>query len=219
LGTSNAYLLKAECGYVLVDAGNKGREKHFFAVLEQHHISPQDICLIFITHVHFDHIGGLEAIQARTQAPVMVHALERNFLEEGIVTIPRGTMALTRLTSRLGKRLASRLQFSPCKVDYVVDEDQSLSEFGLAAQVVQTPGHTTSSISILTAAGDAFVGDLCHNAFPFGLGPIFPPFADDVPALYASWRRLLALNVQTIYPGHSAPFPVEALRAKLPRNS
>jgi len=50
------------------------------------------------------------------------------------------------------------------------------------------------------------------NQVPFGLGPIFPPFADDVPELYRSWRRLLDAGVTRLYPGHGAPFPASRLR-------
>ena len=55
---------------------------------------------------------------------------------------------------------------------------------------------------------------LCHNGFRSG-GPIFPPFADDVPALLESWRDLLKRHPRTLYPGHGTPFDVALLRAKL----
>ena len=60
------------------------------------------------------------------------------------------------------------------------------------------------SLSVLLPDGSAFVGDLAFNVFPWG-GPIFPPFADNVPRLLESWKLLLARGITTIYPGHGKP--------------
>jgi hydroxyacylglutathione hydrolase len=62
LGTSNTYLIQGDDGCVLVDAGNPHQEKRFFRLLGQYGLRPEDIRLIVVTHVHFDHVGSLSAI-------------------------------------------------------------------------------------------------------------------------------------------------------------
>src|SRR5260221_4506713 len=80
-------------------------------------------------------------------------------------------------------------------------------------RIVHTPGHSIGSVTVLLDSGAAYIGDLCYNAFPFHMGPIRPLYADDVPVLYASWRKLLATNATRLYPAHGQPFAVGALRA------
>lgn len=53
---TNAYLLQNADGYVLVDAGY-GRE--LFNNLNSLNVDPKEIKVIFLTHMHGDHVGGL----------------------------------------------------------------------------------------------------------------------------------------------------------------
>lgn len=78
-----------------------------------------------------------------------------------------------------------------------------------------TPGHTPGSISVLLDTGDAFAGCMTHNNPPFRLKPGLPIFAEDLPRLKESWKRLLEEGVKTIYPGHGNPFAAEEMRKAL----
>ncbi len=216
---SNAWLVPAGEGVVLVDAGVPGMAGRLFGALAQHGVRPEAIRLIVISHVHYDHVGSLRAVQARSGAPVMVHAVEKDLLAHGKVVVPGGTnlygVAATTLLKGMVRALPVRL--APCRAEHVVSGGESLADFGLEARVLHTPGHTAGSITVLCSNGDAVVGDLAVNHYPFGRGPIYPPFADDGQAVYASWRRLLEAGATRIYPGHGAPFPAGRLREKLAR--
>jgi glyoxylase-like metal-dependent hydrolase (beta-lactamase superfamily II) len=215
LGIANSYLLPAREGYVLIDAGSKGKEGRLFAVLARHGIAPRSIRLIVLTHTHFDHAGGLRAIQERCGAPVMVHAAEAGVIAEGRVVIPAGVYPHTRLFGAVARGLRGAFRFSPYQPEYAVADGQRLTAFGLDAYLLHTPGHSPGSICVVLDGGAAYIGDLCYNAFPFGLGPIHPLYADDLPALYTSWRKLVETPVTMLYPAHGRPFPAAALRARL----
>jgi glyoxylase-like metal-dependent hydrolase (beta-lactamase superfamily II) len=215
LGIANSYLLPARDGYVLIDAGSRGTAGRLFAALARHGITPAEIRLIVLTHTHFDHVGGLQAILERCGAPVMVHEAEVAWLAEGRVVIPRGVYPHTRVLSAVGRRLRAAFRFNPYRADYVVAGGQSLTPFGLEARLVHTPGHSPGSMTMLLESGAAYIGDLCYNAFPFGLGPIHPLYADDLPTLYASWRTLAETHATMLYPAHGRPFPASALRDRL----
>lgn len=215
MGTANSYLIRARDGYVVVDAGYPFTGFMFFRALRRNGIGVDEIKLVIVTHVHYDHVGKLKAI-AGERAPVMVQREGAHLLEQGRMVTPEGTNPYGRVVAALGRRVERILDFTPCKADYVVDEEASLEEFGLDAVAMHTPGHTADSMSVLLQSGEAFVGDTCFNVnYPFGHGgPIFPPFANDVDALYESWRKLMDAGVKRIYPGHGSPFGVERLRAK-----
>lgn len=209
----NAYLIPAQAGYVLIDTGDPGLTFLLFQALTRNGISPRQIKLIILTHTHFDHIGGLWAIQAQSGAPVMVHQAEAAVLAAGRVIIPPGVTPLTRMLSLLGQWVSRRFHFPGYQAEHIITtEELSLHDFGLAGRILHTPGHSPGSISILLDNGDAFTGDLCPNLFPRNFWSYFPPYADDVTTVYRSWDKLLSAPIKTLYPGHGQPFVVEMLR-------
>lgn len=221
LGVCNTYLIRGKDGYLLVDAGNSGREEVLFRFLKENSISPRDIRLIVITHAHYDHVGSLYAIRTRCECPVMVHQKEAQILEKGEIAIPPGTFAYTKMVSWIGKNASglpgyrSLLGFKAVRPDLVIGADTSLEEYGFDGTVMHTPGHTEGSVTVLLSGGEAFCGDLAMNYFPFGMGPIFPAFAGDVEMLYRSWATLLRAGAATFYPAHGEPFSSDRLKKKL----
>ncbi len=91
--------------------------------------------------------------------------------------------------------------------DVLLGDGDRLSEWGLDAAVLHTPGHTTGSISVLTAEGDLFCGDLLGNR---GDQPSLW-LTDDPVAAQASLERLKSLPIKMIYPGHGQPFTLAML--------
>ncbi|NJN96489.1 MAG: MBL fold metallo-hydrolase [Anaerolineales bacterium] len=215
LGTANAYLVPAQTGYVLIDTGDPGLTFLLFRALQRHQISPREIKLIILTHIHFDHIGGLWQVQAASGAPVMVHEIEAADLAAGRVIIPAGTYPITRRLSRLGQWIAGFCRFPGYRAEHLVrGAEQALHEFGLVGRIVHTPGHSPGSTSIILDNGDAFVSDLCPNTWYNRrfLHSHFPPYADDVAAVFRSWARLLDSPARMLYPGHGPAYRVEELR-------
>ncbi|MDY6836920.1 MAG: MBL fold metallo-hydrolase [Thermodesulfobacteriota bacterium] len=216
LGFSNAYLLRGKERTILVDAGSLQQEGAFVRNLERHGISAYDIALIVVTHAHFDHVGSLKAIQQHCQCPVAIHEEEARLVRQGAVVFPPGTNLFGKAASYLGKRLIkSFFRFPAMEPDIIISQDFSLEPFGILGNIISTKGHTEGSLSVLLASGEAFVGDLAANYLPFGLGPIFPPFAENVSDLLTSWRRVLALGARIICPGHGKPFKAEWLEKRL----
>lgn len=215
LGSANAYLVPAQDGYVLIDTGDPGLAFLLFRALERHQISPREIRLIIITHIHYDHIGGLWAVQAASGAKVMVHEAEAADLAAGRVVIPPGTYPITRLLGGAGRRLSRFFRFPGYHAEHVIGgEEQSLQEFGLEGRLLHTPGHSPGSMSVVLDNGAAFVGDLCPNTWynRFFLHTHFPPYADDVAAVFRSWARLLDTPARMLYPGHGPPYLMEELQ-------
>ncbi|MBR6538230.1 MAG: MBL fold metallo-hydrolase [Bacteroides sp.] len=55
----NAFLVETAGKQILFDAGNGGNNSQLLPELNKLGVTPEDIDLIFITHMHGDHIGGL----------------------------------------------------------------------------------------------------------------------------------------------------------------
>jgi len=109
---------------------------------------------------------------------------------------------LIRIIFKLFFRLRKSDRFKP---DLYIDEGYDFLGHGFDAKVLHIPGHSQGSIGILTARGDLFCGDLLANVAK----PEIWSIIDDAVAAHASVEKLKRLQINTVYPGHGQPFPME----------
>lgn len=213
LGITNTYLLPGDKGYILVDTGDLHREKEFKFVMKAEGVDPSEIKLIVITHAHFDHVGSLYGIKAMCNCPVLIHPHEAAILQSGKVVIPPGTNGIGKLASALGKAARPLYRFKPVNAEIKVEAEYNLKDFGLEAAVIPTPGHTPGSLSVLTADGQAIVGDLAMNFMPGANN--FPIFAELPELVYPAWKLLREKGAARLFPAHGRPIPIEKIEQQL----
>ncbi len=186
----------------------------FIRQLQATGLKPQDIQLIIITHGHWDHIGSAADIKELTGAKIAMHHREKDRLEELTQPPLKGVGAWGKFLSKtMAAAMTPFIHIRSAEVDIVLgDAAFSLDEYGIAGRIVSTPGHTTGSVSILLDSGEAIVGDMAMNSFPLRLSPGLPIFAENLPQLIESWRKLLEEGVKSIYPSHGGPFSPDIMR-------
>ncbi len=83
---------------------------------------------------------------------------------------------------------------------------QALAAIGVLGELVETPGHSDDSISLVLDDGSAFTGDLTR-----------PDMAgeENAAALTASWEKILRLHAQRIYAGHGGPMAAGEIETML----
>ncbi len=92
---------------------------------------------------------------------------------------------------------AAHVEATPA--DIILKDGDRLDDYGLAAQVVHTPGHTPGSTTLLLDNGVAFAGDLVSMT---GSPHLQRSYATDWRQLAESWERLQELAPALIYAGH-----------------
>ncbi len=209
VGSSNAYILRSPTATVLVDTGVSWRVRRLRASLASHGVSVPDITLIILTHCHYDHVGSLAKIRDESGAPVLVHEGEARYLREGRMPLPPGMNGPLRAVVATAVALFPHAGgYEAVAPDILVSGDYDLSPHGLRGVVVPTPGHTPGSVSVVLGPA-AVVGDLMYN---LGLRTVFPPFAEDIPAVLDSWAALMSLGCAEFHPGHGRPVDREWLQ-------
>lgn len=211
LGMTNSYLIKGENGYLLVDAGEPCKFKHFKKHLDHLGIDPHEIELIIITHAHYDHVGCLAQIKAMCDSLVIIHPHEARFIEKGRVIIPPGTNWLGKLFSVVGRWSKYLFSFEPVEAELLVDYEFDLTPYGVSGKIIPTPGHTPGSISVILDDGQGIVGDLAMNF----RGQNYPIFAEHPEQIYSSWKLIIEKGAKTIYPAHGRSFKASKLLEKI----
>jgi glyoxylase-like metal-dependent hydrolase (beta-lactamase superfamily II) len=202
MGHSNAYLISSNSGYILVDAGVKGKEKNIKEVLKKNNATLDDIELMIITHVHYDHVGSLKTLKSLTNAKVMVHRKAYESLASGISGFPIGTMKFSKVISKIANKF-TKGEFEGIEADILIDDTYDLRKFGINGEVIYTPGHTIGSICILVEDEHLICGDTFFNVFS---NSVYPPFANLEKELLKSWIRIKEKDPKLFYPGHGDVF-------------
>lgn len=83
MGMANAYLIEADDGLTLIDAGYPGKEAAVFGAIRGLGRSPDQLKHLIFTHGHPDHIGSAAAIVHETGARTYMHPLDIPMAESG----------------------------------------------------------------------------------------------------------------------------------------
>ncbi len=210
LGAVNCYLIETGTGFVLIDTGCASQRANLEKALASAGCRPGDLKLIVLTHGDFDHTGNAAPLRGKLGAPIAMHQGDAGMAERGDMFSNRQKgNALLRAISPLLFGFGRAERFVP---DLYVDDGDDLWAYGLAAQVVHTPGHSSGSIGVLATSGSCagparalFCGDLLENAGQ----PAYNSIMDDDAAAQASVEKLGGIAIGTVYPGHGQPFAWE----------
>ena len=154
---------------------------------------------VLLTHCHFDHVGGVSALQA-SGARVLCSEAEKPLI---------GTSA--DLFEMFG---APRLPF---KIDETFADGEEKELCGIRVKMLLTPGHTSGSACYLITAKDGgrylFTGD---TLFEDSIGRTDFP-TGDIGQMRTSLRKLSALKGDyPVYAGHNDPTTLDRERKHNP---
>lgn len=191
IGT-NCYLVASDAGNAaIVDPG--AEPERIAAALERHSLTPR---LILLTHGHFDHIGGAEALRQRYHIPLYVHAADAELLSDP--------------AKNGGKGLMGREVTAGC--DHLLVDGDRIPLDELEFQVIHTPGHTKGS-ACFSAEDALLTGD---TLFCRGIGRT-DLYGGSFPEIRRSLSRLAALEGdRRVFPGHGPATTLDAERAENP---
>ncbi len=200
---TNCYLLRGPQGCTLIDPGPPGVAAQVIAAATQAGVRPQEIRLILVTHGHLDHYGAAAEVKAWCGAPVAAPLGEDEFSRNRRNALPPAGTLRGSIVRWLFLLLSPLMPVRPLEMDVALEPDTDLAPYGIDGQIVSIPGHSPGSIGLITAEGDAFVGDLFVNYAV----PSEPLYLSDRAAWKISSEKIRRLEPRRVYVGHGEPFP------------
>jgi glyoxylase-like metal-dependent hydrolase (beta-lactamase superfamily II) len=178
------YLLRLGDKAALIDAGS-GRDhpqlrKHIAECLEPN----VQLEYLLLTHCHFDHAGGAQAVRDEYGCRIVAHELDAIYLESGD----------NRVTAAAwyGGRL------EPFAVDIRLQGKESTLSIGSGTvKAIHCPGHSPGSVAYTTEIDGQLIlfGQDIH-------GPIHSDLLSDEKQYLDSLARLLNLQADLLLEGH-----------------
>lgn len=202
--TVNCYLLKTDIGFVLIDTATASKRAAIEKALQSAGCKPGNLKLIILTHGDFDHCGNAAYLRHRFGTKVTMHEADSGMVERvNMFWNRKQPNFLVRILMGLFARLSDADRFKP---DFYIKEGDNLAEYRFDAEVIEIPGHSKGCIGLLTSDGDLFCGDLLANRGKPDVWSIM----DDRQAAQRSVKKLQGKIINTVYPGHGQPFPMQA---------
>ena len=207
-GRSNAYLVA--CGKInlLVDTGKSSSGNRLLKRLNALLPPGTGLDFLVLTHTHFDHCQNVTLLQKHYGGGsrngdgfrIIMHEREKYCAIKGFTPLPEGTNWLTKGIVKIGNHLnKKRFSYKPFIPDILTSLQTDMADSGCSVRLLETPGHSPGSLSVIIDDEIVIVGDAMFGIFP---NSVFPPFAENVAEMIKTWQRLLETGASLFLPGH-----------------
>ncbi|MBT8357930.1 MAG: MBL fold metallo-hydrolase [Desulfobacterales bacterium] len=178
------YLIVFGENAALVDAGcGQSLDKVIFNIKDCG-IGSGQMDYLLLTHCHFDHTGGAEALKNEFQCEIIAHELDAKYLEQGNDTVTAAAWYGSSL--------------KPFSIDRKLNGSREMIHLGQRnIEAIHVPGHSPGSVVYLTESEGKkvlFAQDV-H-------GPLDSSFMSNKKDYQTSLKRLVSLEADILCEGH-----------------
>jgi hydroxyacylglutathione hydrolase len=188
LHTNSYVVTDDETFSIIIDPGENP-----FEMME--YVRKRKVDYILLTHCHFDHIAGLTMVKDFTDASVVVHQSEAEWLLDP--SLNRSIETISPIVSEWP--------------DILLHGDELIQCGALTIKAIHTPGHSPGSTCFLLNGKYLFTGDTLLSGV---VGPTNIPFGDRDKLKSSIRSKLFCLPGEiSIYPGHGGNSTIEFERS------
>ncbi|TDM13143.1 MBL fold metallo-hydrolase [Macrococcus lamae] len=178
---TNCYLIESETEVLIIDPGAEPEK-----IINQIMVINKPVAAVLLTHAHFDHIGAVDEICNKYNAPLYIAEKEKYWLTDAEL-------------NGSGKFLSYGLPETIVKQHPKVIAKGHRTIKSFSFEVLETPGHSPGSLSFIFE-DFAIVGD---TLFKEGIGRTDLKDGNLQSLMHSITEVLFSLDEEmTVYPGH-----------------
>lgn len=195
-GNGNCYVIENGAGGILVDTGKREFANHVIAACKSYHVK-----LIVLTHAHFDHAENAARISNELGIPIGMNEKDCALIASNKNQALSAETFLGKIVLSVSLKDFSARSMQQFKPSILLNDGDSLVDYGIDAKIIALPGHTDGSIGVDVDNRHLLVGDALMNMFY----PTVSMLYHDKNAMLKSARKISGLGERTIYFGHGKP--------------
>lgn len=194
-GNVNCYIVTDNEKAILIDTGRKKYRNKILEKCREFHVG-----LIVLTHGHMDHCQNAAYLANALHIPIAMNKNDMNLIPDNRKQALFAKTFLGKIVLSVSLSSFEKDSLEVFEPIIYLENDDDLSEYGIAAKVVELPGHTKGSIGI-EADDNLFVGDALMNMFY----PTVSMLYADEQEMLSSAKYISKLGDKTIHFGHGKP--------------
>ncbi|MDJ0269633.1 MAG: MBL fold metallo-hydrolase [Aigarchaeota archaeon] len=214
IGHVNVFLIQNKNDeYTMVDAGFHSTSRELLSTIHDELGNSIRISRLIITHIHYDHYGGVNQVIARFSPSVMMHrremevinALSRAVSEEGVSWL-RLLGVQDIIMDKVLKIISQERKNIP-RPNQLINEGLSIESISGIWRIIHTPGHTPGHVCLYNndngalISGDHLLPEETSNV-PFYPIKGYNPLRDYL----ASLTMVKRIRPSIVIPSHGEPF-------------
>lgn len=191
-GNVNCYIVAQNGSAILIDTG---RRKYREKILKKCREFP--ITLIVLTHGHMDHCQNAAYLANALHVPIAMCEKDKNLIPDNRKQPLSAKTFLGRIVLSVSLKSFEKDSLDVFEPTVNLKDGDSLSEYGIDAEVIELPGHTNGSIG-LKIEDKLFVGDALMNMFYPSVSMLYT----DESLMKKSAGKIGDMGKMEIYFGH-----------------
>lgn len=195
-GNGNCYIVENGTGAILVDTGKR---EYIDKVLDA--CKYYNVKLLVLTHAHFDHAENAAQISNTLGIPIAMNENDCNLIKSNTNQDLHAANIFGKIVIHASIREFSVRPMPEFEPSLLLRDGDSLSNYGIDAQIIALPGHTDGSIGVDVDGKHLIVGDALMNMFY----PTVSMLYHDREEMLISAEKISSLGDRRIYFGHGKP--------------
>ncbi len=159
-GNGNSFIISKGDNGILVDTCHtKYKEKILNAC------KGYNIRLIVLTHGHIDHIQNAAYLSKELNAPIAMNGEDIPLIGDNMRQPLKAESFLGKIVLALSEKSFREDEIPAFEPTVLLNDGDTLEEYGIPAEIIADPGHTKGSIAIDVDKKYLIVGDALMNMF------------------------------------------------------
>ena len=198
LGGDNLYIVRQGNNAIMFDTGRSAYRNKVLEIARD-----EDICMVVLSHGHYNHAANAAAISRDMDIPIAMHAGDYDLLHDNRLQRMHANTFWGYMELFYVHKMRNNVLTDIIDPHIFLQEGDTLERYGIDARVIELPGHTIGSIGLDIWGSELLVSDAVITHRSCGPASIY----GNHNIMITSCNKISAIGKRIVYAGHGKPAP------------